>query len=273
MEDHLNRVGLEFKRRLAAGELLLGGTLGIPHIMSAKMMARAGFDYVFIDLEHWPINIETLQALLDQFRATDALPIVRVPWNDAVWVRHVLDAGARGIVFPSINSPEEARTAVAHCRYPPLGTRGFGPIWATDFGLTRADYAATANAAIFVGVMIEHIQAAARSEAIAGVEGVDAVMVGPSDLSGSLDLLLPQVSGVGEIPQVRQVVDEVIAACRRARKPVFHAAGADAAAVLQAYERGVQAVNIGSDTNLIVGMARQTIAGVRTAASRLQGNH
>ncbi len=270
MDDHLNRIGIAFKRRLAAGELLLGGTLGIPHTIAAKMMARAGFDYVFIDLEHWPINIETLQALLDQFRDADALPIVRVPWNDAVWVKHALDAGARGIIFPSIGSPEEARQAVSHCRYPPLGTRGFGPIWATDFGLSRADYAATANAAIFVGVMIEHIQAVERVGEIAALDGVDGVMIGPSDLSGSLGMLLPQVSGAGEIPEVRQAVDAIIAGCRQARKPVFHAAGADAAAVMQAYARGVQAVNIGSDTNLIVGMAQQTIKGVRAATSQMR---
>lgn len=120
--DRQNQAAVEFKRRLKAGELLLGGMLCIPHIVAAKMMARAGFDYVVIDTEHRSISIETLQAILDQFRASDTLAIVRVPANDAVLVKHVLDSGARGVVFPSIGSPEDARRAVSHCYYPPVGT-------------------------------------------------------------------------------------------------------------------------------------------------------
>ncbi len=212
MDDHLNRIGIAFKRRLAAGELLLGGTLGIPHTIAAKMKARAGFDYVFIDLEHWPITIETLQALLDQFRDADALPIVRVPWNDAVWVKHALDAGARGIIFPSIGSPEEARQAVSHCRYPPLGTRGFGPIWATDFGLSRADYAATANAAIFVGVMIEHIQAVERVGEIAALDGqleeINSELSHEDERRARLKQLEESLAQLAELRKAREAVLE-----------------------------------------------------------------
>lgn len=257
--DNPNQAMIHFKQRLSDGERLIGAMLTIPHAVSAKTMSRAGLDYVMIDLEHLPLSPEVLTAILDQFRASPTVPLVRVADTDATLVKQAMDLGARGIIFPSILSAAEARQAVSYCYYPPRGIRGFGPYWATDFGLTRGDYTSTVTDATFVAVMIEHISAVEKVDHIATVEGVDALMIGPSDLAGSMGLLLPQVNGVGEIPEVARQIDEIIAAGRRHGKPVFHGTVPDSEAVRQQFERGVQAVSIGSDYALITHAARRVI--------------
>lgn len=144
MVDKPNQATVDFKRRLSQGERAIGAMLTIPHAISAKTMARAGFDYVMIDLEHLPVGPDVLASILDQFRDSRTVPLVRVAKTDAVLVKQAMDLGARGLVFPWILSAAEAREAVSYCYYPPRGLRGFGPHWATDFGLTRRDYAASA---------------------------------------------------------------------------------------------------------------------------------
>jgi len=257
--DHLNQVTIQFKQRLRAGECVVGAGLAIAHPISTKMMARAGFDYIMIDLEHLPMSPESLSLVLDQFRLSNTVPFVRVAWKDAVMAKQALDLGARGIVFPSVLSPSEAQEVVSYCFYPPRGIRGFGPHWATDFGLTRHEYAITAEEAIFVAVMIEHIEAVQQIDAIAAVEGVDGLMVGPSDLSGSMGQLIPQVTGSGETEDVRRAIERIISAGKRAGKPVFYTSAPQAGAISRQLERGFQALSIGSDYQFILNTARQAI--------------
>src|SRR5215470_11976185 len=135
-----------FKTRLTAGETVLGGWLTIPDLAVAEIMAGAGFDYVIIDAEHAPWTVGEIQVALAGFAVSETVLLVRVPWNDHVAIKQVLDAGVDGLVCPMVRTVEEARSLIAACRYPPAGTRGFGPRRASDYYKSAKDYAATANA-------------------------------------------------------------------------------------------------------------------------------
>ena len=152
----------------------------------AEAVGTAGFDWGVLDMEHTPIDLMGLVHLLQAVGGTPMAPVVRVPWNDAVTVKRVLDAGAQTLLFPFVQDGDEAAKAVAATRYPPEGVRGMaGMSRASRFG-TTPDYFREANRTIGVIVQLETPQAIANLEDIGGVPGVDALFVGPGDLSGSM---------------------------------------------------------------------------------------
>lgn len=174
------------KQRWRAGEITLGGWCALPSSLSAEIIGKAGFDWVLIDMQHGCMGYETA---VDMIRAIDlgaSAPIVRVPANDPAIIGRMLDAGAMGIIVPMINSAEEARAVVDACRYPPLGQRSLGPfrVQVRDGG----KYVPEANERIAVIPMIETLSALEAVEEIAAVPGVDALFVGPFDLSFALGL-------------------------------------------------------------------------------------
>ncbi len=163
----------------------------------AEAVGMAGFDWAVLDMEHTPLDLMTLVHLLQAVGNTPMVPVVRVPWNDTVVVKRVLDAGARTLLFPFIQNAEEARRAVAATRYPPEGVRGMaGMSRGSRFG-TTPDYLRTANAGMCCVLQLETPAAVAQLEAIAAVPGVDALFVGPADLSAAMghvgDLTHPEV--------------------------------------------------------------------------------
>ncbi|MDP1646793.1 MAG: aldolase/citrate lyase family protein [Rubrivivax sp.] len=163
----------------------------------AEAVGSAGFDWGVLDMEHAPVDLMQLVQLLQAVGNTKMVPVVRLPWNDAVTVKRVLDAGALTLLFPMVQSADEARRAVAATRYPPEGVRGMaGMSRASRFGTTR-DHLRTANQSIAVVVQLETPAAVARLEEIAAVPGVDALFVGPADLSGAMghagELMHPDV--------------------------------------------------------------------------------
>jgi 4-hydroxy-2-oxoheptanedioate aldolase len=166
------------------GRPAFGGWLSIPRAFSAELMARVGFDYVCIDMQHGLIDYQVAVGMLQAIGATDTVPFVRVPWNDFATINKVLDAGAHGVIVPMVNSPEEARAAVSACRYPPDGERSFGPARAAFSA--GPDYFAGANAGVTCIPMVETRQAVERIDDILAVPGIDAVYVGPNDLSLTL---------------------------------------------------------------------------------------
>ena len=188
-----------FKTRLAAGETVLGAWLTIPELSVAEIMASAGFDYVIIDAEHSPWTVGEIQVALSAFGGSETVLLVRVPANDAVAVKHVLDAGIDGVVCPMVRTLEEARSLVAACRYPPAGTRGFGPRRASGYYSRAGAYAATANAELIIIPQIEDGRFLHEVDGILALDGVDAICLGPADFSGSLGRLLdwthPEVAG------------------------------------------------------------------------------
>ena len=163
----------------------------------AEAMGCAGFDWAVIDMEHTPLDLADLAHMLQAVAGTPMLPVTRVPWNDTVMVKRVLDAGAQTLLFPFVQNAEEARKAVAACKYPPMGVRGMAAMSrGSRFGTVK-DYFKVANAGVSVIVQIETPQAMDQLEAIVQVPGVDSLFIGPGDLSGAMgfvgDLLNPAV--------------------------------------------------------------------------------
>jgi 4-hydroxy-2-oxoheptanedioate aldolase len=240
--DRHNQLSLDFKQRASRGEIFLGGWHTLYHPSVSQIMARTGLDFVIIDDEHEAINPETLPLVLAYFVSSTSLPVMRVAWADKVMVKHALDAGARTVLFPMVNSVAEAEKAVSYCHYPPRGVRGFGPGAASNLYNDLHAYLETINEAISVWVQIEHVDAVAEAEAIANVEGVDALFIGPADLSATMGHLLDFTR-----PEFQAAIDHVVAAGRRAGKLVVMAVDETAEKALARIGQGVQAVTIGDD--------------------------
>ncbi|WP_043284337.1 HpcH/HpaI aldolase family protein [Paraburkholderia oxyphila] len=195
----------------AQGGTAVGGWCGIPSALSAEAMARAGFDWVCIDMQHGCMDYATA---LEMIRAIDATPcqsIVRVPWNEPAMIGRVLDAGADGVIIPMIRTPADAQAAVDACRYPPEGRRSFGPM---RVGLRDgASYFSEANGRVLVIPMIETEDALAHVEAIAAIPGVGALFLGPYDMSVALGL--PPRDNDGEAA-FDHAVATIVAAAKKA---------------------------------------------------------
>ncbi len=174
------------KAKWRAGEPAYGAWLTIPSSLSAEAIAHQGFDYVCVDMQHGMIDYADAVQMLTAISTTPAMPFVRVPWNEVSIINRMLDAGAMGVVIPMVNSAEEARAAVSACRYFPLGARSWGPVRASLYA--GADYYPAANDEVACITMVETKQAVERLDDILAVTGVDAVYVGPSDLSITLGL-------------------------------------------------------------------------------------
>ncbi|MFN0089383.1 MAG: HpcH/HpaI aldolase family protein [Acidimicrobiales bacterium] len=174
------------KARLAAGEAVSVCLVSSPSVPSALALARAGFDGLMFDLEHCPITIETAQAMIAATLGAGCTPLVRVPWNVPWLAKPVLDAGAMGVIFPMVTTAQEAAAAVAAVRYPPVGERGFGPIYAAPaWGVDLGRYGQIADEEVLCIALIEHQRAIANLEEIVAVPGLDVAALAPFDLAYS----------------------------------------------------------------------------------------
>jgi len=236
-----------FRDRLLRGDLLIGTmvTLNAPAV--PELMAAVGFDWLFIDAEHGVFEARELQALL-QGAGTATPAIVRVSTGLEVPIKKALDVGAAGIIAPQINTAEHAAEVVRLAKYPPAGSRGVGVARAQGYGLNLSEYLHTANERTAVIVQAEHIEAVRNIEAIVRVPGIDAVLVGPYDLSASLGK-----AGQVEDVEVRHAIDRVTTVCQDAgiRLGIF---GVSAAAVKPYVVRGYTLIAVGVDT-LLLGQA------------------
>ena len=156
------------------------------HGFTAEVMARQGFDALVVDMQHGTTELSNVLPMLQAISQTDTVPVVRVPWNDPAIIMKALDLGAYAIIVPLVNTAEDAAKAVAACRYPPVGMRSSGPVRAVHYG--GADYLANANDEIVLMAMIETKEGLANLDAICATPGLDAVYIGPSDLSYALGL-------------------------------------------------------------------------------------
>ncbi len=230
----------------------------------AEAAGTAGFDWGVLDMEHTPLDLMTLVHLLQAVGNTKMVPVVRVPWNDTVMVKRVLDAGAETLLFPFIQNAEEAARAVAATRYPPEGVRGMAAMGrASRFG-TVPDFFKTANRTVGVVVQLETPTAIAQLEAIAAVEGVDALFVGPGDLSGSM-------GHIGELthPAVMTAMADAAARARRLGKAIGTVGGTPDV-VTRYRAMGYDYVAIGSDLGLLMRGAQAAVAALRTPDDRAQ---
>lgn len=230
----------------------------------AEAVGHAGFDWGLIDMEHTPIDMMDVVHLLQAVGNTKMVPVVRVPWNDAVTVKRVLDAGATTVLFPFVQSADEARRAVTSTRYPPQGSRGMSTMSrAAHFG-TDGDYLTTANRGIAVIVQLETVQALAQAELIAAVDGVDALFIGPADLAASM-------GHPGQMlhPAVVDVMAQAAARIKAAGKPVG-ALGATPEAVVTYRAMGFDFMAIMSDMGLLMQGAKEAMRMLRTGAREPQ---
>ncbi len=202
------------RSRIEGSELLLGGWCTLPTSFAAELVASSGVDYAVIDLQHGLTGYSDLVSMLQAISLAGAVPLVRIPFGDYGMAQRALDAGALGLIFPMVNSPELARIAVDCCRYPPLGERSFGPIRSK---LNLGTDPVWVNIQIMCLVQIETRQSMSNLDSILAVEGVDGVYVGPADLALShglsvgkpsveLDALLRRIRdgcvGQGKIPAI-----------------------------------------------------------------------
>ena len=250
-----------FRAALADGDgPALGTWIKIPATETIELVALAGFDFVVLDLEHSPLNLESAFRLVGTALHTGVSPLVRVPGLDAGVAQRMLDAGAEGIVVPHVDTVEEARAAVAATRFPPLGTRGVGATSrAGQWGaLPREEYLRFGREEVVLVAQIESAAGVGNAGAIAAVDGVDALLVGAADLSVG--------AGLAESdPALADLVARVVAQARAAGVPVGNAGGATTAAVRAAVDAGFTFTMLSNDASLFGAAARAAVQAGRAA--------
>lgn len=240
-----------------SGGAAVNGWLAIPNGFSAETMAHQGWDSLTIDLQHGVVDYQAMVPMLQAISTTDTVPVVRVPWLDPAALMKTLDAGAYGVICPMINTREEAQRLVAYTHYAPRGTRSFGPVRALLYG--GADYPQQANDTIVTFAMIETAQALDNLDDILSVEGLDAVYIGPSDLSLALGCR-PVFDDVD--PPVAQAIDHILARAK-AHGLVAGIHNGTAEGALARVAKGFQFVTVSSDARLIAAGAQQVLAKMR----------
>lgn len=253
---------LALKQRLRDGGVAVGAFLTLADPAVAEILAGAGYDWVWVDTEHAPWSLRDLQTSLMPFLRTTTVPIVRVAWNDPVRIKQVLDAGALGVVGPMVRDVAEAEALVAACRYPPVGTRGFGPRRASAWGRNIEPYMAHANDAIFVMPQIEDWRTAEIIDKVLAVPGIDGVAIGPNDLSGTVGVLRQH-----DHPKVKGAIDRILAAARTRGIPACMGIVTPPARIAELTAAGVRLVLVAADVGLLVGGFDRALAAARGTAS------
>ena len=240
-----------------SGGAVVNGWLGIANGFSAETMAHQGWDSLVIDLQHGVIDYAGMVPMLQAISTTNTVPIVRVPWLEPGILMKSLDAGAYAVICPMVNSREDAEKLVAYTHYAPQGTRSFGPIRALLYG--GADYAKYANETIVTFAMIETAKALENLDDILTTPGLDAVYIGPSDLSLALGCT-PVFDDVD--PPVAEAIDRILARAK-AHGVVAGIHNGTPESALKRIAKGFQFVTISSDARLMAAGAQQVIAKMR----------
>ena len=237
------------KNKLLSDENLFGTNVLLPEAATCELMGKAGCDFVWIDMEHGAIDYKDAYYQVIAAHAGNAAAIIRVTGNDPDIMKKVLDMGADGVIFPMVRSAQEARTVIQSCLYPPKGFRGFNPYAAADYSMEKhPQYCAESADSVLRIVMMEHIDAYRELDAILEIEGLDGLMLGPSDLSGSLNKLLKR-----EDPEVTAIITDTVKRARAAGKFVGIALGFNTPAETMRYwmDMGVHMISFGQDVDIM----------------------
>ena len=244
-------MNLNFRKELLSGRILIGTIVTQPNPTIAEILAEVGFDWLWIDAEHSPMGMGGVQGILQAVEDRCAC-VVRVPTSNEVYIKKALDIGAPAIIAPHVDSVEIAEQVVKWVKYPPIGERSIGVARAHAYGMNVASYMDNANDQIAVIVQIEHVKGAQDIERILEVDGVDAVLIGPYDLSGSLGK-----PGQIDDPEVQGYIKRVREACLKRKKPIG-IIGITVEAAKPFLDQGYSLIAVGIDT-MIFGHAAQDI--------------
>jgi 2-keto-3-deoxy-L-rhamnonate aldolase RhmA len=245
-----------FRKRLRAGDLLMGSMVTLPTAASAEILAEVGFDWLFIDGEHAPLETAEILAMIQAVGHRLAC-IVRVPGVEEAAIKKILDMGAEGVIVPLVNTVEQAESVVRFARYSPAGSRGVGLSRAHGYGLRFGQYLESANDRVTVIVQVEHAIAVENIEAIVKVDGIDAVLIGRYDLSASMGKI-----GQFDDPAVTSAIEHVTKTCQRAGMPLGHF-GLSSDAIRPFIDRGFTLITAGVDSFLLAGAARRLLEELR----------
>jgi 2-dehydro-3-deoxyglucarate aldolase/4-hydroxy-2-oxoheptanedioate aldolase len=222
----------------------------------AEILSQCGYDWLFIDMEHGQSAFDAVQHMLQAVRGTCSA-IVRVPEGSPVWIKKALDMGVDGLIIPQVNTADHARAVVAAVKYPPLGARSVGVMRANNYGMDFADYVQHANERTALIIQIEHIEAVRNADAILAVPGIDAVLIGPYDLSGSMNLL-----GQVTSDPVQGAITTIKHRCHAAGMPLGIFVMTPEAA-RQHLADGCRFVAVGTDTTLLWNAAKREVAAIK----------
>lgn len=245
------------KQMLKQGKVAIGTEITINHPDVAEAIGQIGYDWVMIDTEHAPLDVGDVQNLLQAMGASQIVPVARVTWNDFVLVKRLLDVGVQGIIFPWINSKEEATKAVQSMKYPPFGVRGVGPRRA---GTIYPDYMSTANKELFIGVQIESQRAVDNLDEILSVQGIDAALLGAGDMTMNMGIF-----GDLKSPKFIANTERIAEVCKRHNVAAGQLGCDD---VGKRVSQGYTILNRRNDIGLLVEEAARSLAEAREAASR-----
>ena len=243
---------------------VIGTHVTMNEISISEQMGNMGFEFVWIEGEHSPLDKQSILGHIIACKAGNTAAFVRIPWNDPVLVKPILEMGPDGIIFPFIRTAEEARLAVASTTYPPKGIRGFGPRRANRYGtMSSSEYIDNVQSSIIRIMQIEHIDAINNLESILAVEGVDAIVAGPNDLSGSVNLL-------GQIrhPEMLKLLDRMAEAAKKAGKPFGASFGIDPKSIEDWIRRGVSFIASGNDSSYILKAGSETMKFIKDTAGK-----
>ncbi len=246
-----------FKQALAEMRPQIGLWSTLSSNIASEVLAHAGYDWIVVDMEHSPNEIPGVYAQLQSYDPSPTAAVVRLPWNDPVVVKRVLDIGAYSLLFPMIQTAEEATAAVASTRYPPRGIRGVSLNQRGNRYGRIADYVHDFESELCITVQIETRSALGRVGEIAAVDGVDGIFFGPADLSADMGYL-----GQPGHPKVKEALAEGLAACSKAGKPAGILTGAEADSIHWLKE-GYVFVAVGTDTAILARGADALLARIR----------
>jgi 4-hydroxy-2-oxoheptanedioate aldolase len=244
----------------ARGDAVVNGWLAIPSAFSAEVMAHQGFDSLTVDMQHGVVDYQVAVTMLQAISTTKVIPLARVPWNDPARLMKILDAGVYGVICPMISTPAQAEALVQACKYPPRGYRSWGPVRASLYAGT--DYGDHANDDLIVMPMIETAAALENLDDILGVPGVDAIYVGPSDLSLALGCK-PRLDQTD--PPVVEAQQRIVEACKR-HGVVAGIHTNSAAYALKMIGEGYRFVTLASDSRFLAAKAAEEVGAVRKSA-------
>ncbi|WP_374526710.1 HpcH/HpaI aldolase/citrate lyase family protein [Novosphingobium sp.] len=253
------------KSRWKNGDVTLGAWCNIPSSLSAEILAKGGFDWVLVDMQHGCMDYSVAVEMIRAIDLAGIAPLVRVPWNEPGIVGRMLDAGAMGIVAPMIQNADEARRLVEACLYPPLGRRSLGPI--RVMARDGAGYVSSANERVCVIPMIETVEALTAVEEIAAVPGVDALFVGPFDLSFSLGLRPGDNDGD---PKFDEALVRINAAART--NGVATAVLSTARLAPLRARQGFQMISVMTDSQALAAAAQTNLSDARRAIAESSTN-